>query len=281
MKRACPSKLRKLFSLWLTTGVVAFLALASSADAQIITLVDNNSVAQINVGSSSGMFNWNVDGQNQLAQQWFWYRVGALGPEQAINSISAPALTTPNARTLYTSYNNGAIGVEVDYQLTGFSPGSGLSDVQETITINNRTQSLLDFHFFQYSDFDLNGTPGGDTVQLGKNLHGLFNEADQTKGSSSLSETVVTPGANHGEAGLFNTTLVKLNDANPDILNDNAGPMTGDATWAFEWDFTIAPGSSVGISKDKYLSIGVVPEPSVLALISLGLIAFGLRRRRS
>jgi len=139
MKRAFPSKLPKLFSLWLATAVVAFLALASSTDAQIVTLVHNNSLAQINVGSSSGMFNWSVDGQNQLAQQWFWYRVGALGPEQAINSISAPTITTPNARTLYTIYNNGAYGVEVDYQLTGFSAGSGLSDVQETITITNRT----------------------------------------------------------------------------------------------------------------------------------------------
>lgn len=128
----------------------------------------------------------------------------------------------------------------------------------------------------------MNGTTGGDTVQLGKNIHGLFNEADQTKGSSSLSETVVTPGANHGEAALFNQTLNELNDANPTTLNDNAGPIgPGDATWAFEWDFTIAAGSSVGISKDKYLSIGTVPEPSVLALISLGLLAFGVQRRRS
>ena len=55
----------------------------------------------------------------------------------------------------------------------------------------------------------------------------------------SLSETVVTPGATHGEAGLFPQTRNNLNDANPTTLNDIAGPAgPGDVTWALEWDLT-------------------------------------------
>lgn len=281
MKRTTKNQFRKLFLISFATSALVFQASVLQSQAQIVTLVNNNSVAQVNTASQAGMFNWSVNGQNQLAQQWFWFRVGATGPEASINTISAPTITTPNASTLYTSYANNSYGVQVNYSLTGGSAGSGVSDIGESITINNFTRSALDFHFFQYSDFDLGGTTGGQTVQLGKNLSGLFNEALQTAPGVAFSETVLTPGANHGEAGLFNTTLVKLNDGTPTILNDNAGPVgPGDATWAFEWDLSIAPGGSALISKDKYIQLQPIPEPSSLALISLGLAGCALIKRR-
>ena len=259
----------------LTLLAVPFVVLHSQA--QIYVLTHNNSSVQINVGAQMGMFQWTVESQNQLYQQWFWYRVGNAA-EQSIDTISAPLANQPNNRTLYTSYNNGQYGVEVDYMLTGFAPGSGISDISESITITNCTTEPLDFHFFQYSDFDLSGVIGGDVVQLGKNIHGLFNEAFQQNGSLALTETVATPGANHGEAGVYPVTLLKLNDAFATTLSDFAGPLgPTNATWAFQWDLTIAPESSVGISKDKYLRI--IPEPTSI-LLTLGGFVLLLRRRR-
>jgi hypothetical protein len=242
--------------------------------AQIITLTDQNSIAQVNAATQAGMFNWLVDGQDQLAQQWFWYRVGPTSAESAINTISAPVVTTPNARSLTLLYANSTLSVQVDYLLTGGAAGSGQSDISESIRITNSTQSPLDFHFFQYSDFDLSGS---DSVQLklGPNQYFL---ADQTGGSGTLAETVNTPAANHGEAGLFPATLNKLNDGIPTTLNDVTSAGPGDATWALEWDVTIAANSSFLISKDKRLA--VVPEPSTWALISLGLITCALCRSR-
>ena len=252
---------------------------------QIVTLVNKNSSASINTASQAGMFNWNVDGVNQLAQQWFWYRVGSGGGESSLNNIGPAAIVTPNARTAYITYNNGSYSVEVDYQLTGFATGSRNSDISETIRISNLTAAPLDFHFFQYSDFDLSGVAGGDIMQLGKDIYGKYNEAAITapsKGASTVSETVISPGADHGEVGFFNTTLAKLNDGSPTTLNDNVGPVgPGDTTWAFEWDFTIAPGASLGISKDKYLHWDPVPEPSSVALLVGGLIAARLYRRKT
>ena len=224
------------------------------------------------------MFNWTADGQNQLVQQWFWFRVGN-NAEASINTISAATFSQPDARSLNSTYDNGAYGVTISYLLTGFSPGSGVSDIAETISIINHTAAPLDFHFFQYSDFDLGG-PGNDTIQLGKNLRGQFNEAAQSDPGVALTETVVTPGANHGEAAFFNSTLLKLNNAVADNLSDALGPVgPGDVTWALQWDFSIAPGSSVGISKDKYLHILAIPEPSAIALLAVG-AALVLRRRR-
>jgi len=256
------------------------LAGTLGVQAQSQTLTDNNSVEPINPNSQAGMFNWYVDGQNQLNQQWFWYRIGNT-PEQSIDTISAPLIARPDAKTAYITYGVPLFSVEVDYVLTGQSPSSGQADVRESIRIHNFGAAPLDFHFFQYSDFDLNNQPGGDTVALGTDLSGRFNEALQTKGplsSSTLTETDVTPGANHGETAFYNATLVKLNNGSADNLNDNAGPTgPGDVTWALQWDFSIAAGGDALISKQKFLQ---VPEPSALALISLAAVGYALQRRR-
>src|SRR3989442_15907678 len=86
-------------------SVAAALAFSSQiSQAQIITLSDNNSHAQIDPTSQAGMSNWFVDGQNQLQQQWFWYRIGNLGGESSINTISAPAVTLVGLNTAYITY---------------------------------------------------------------------------------------------------------------------------------------------------------------------------------
>jgi hypothetical protein len=252
----------------------------SSAQAQIYTLNDLNSSAQVNVANQAGMFNWTVDGKNYLNTQWFWLGVGNGAPT-AINNLGLLSATTPdgvNGPELVTTYGNVGYNVSVNYLLTGAQPGSGQSDISETISLNNTSTNALTLHFYQYSDFNFGSN---DTVQLGKNIRGMFDLADVTSASGlSLSETVATPGANEGEAGIAPSTLNKLNNGvNPVTLDDvlTAGPAANDATWAFQWDVTIAPGGSFLISKDKALD---VPEPGCLSLLSLGLVAFAARKFR-
>ena len=272
-------------------SLAAVLLSALSAHAQTVNLTHNNSSASINLngtGTGAGMTGWTVDGINHLSQQWFWFRAGGMTSEQTINTIGGLSFSMPDSRTLYSSYFNGSYGINIAYLLTGFSPGSGISDISESITITNATAAPLEFHFFQYSNFQLGGNSSDTTVQLGRNLRGLFNEASVIKTNPAfvfaLSETVVSPGANHGEAENFSFTLGRLGDALATTLNDNSGPVGGgisDPTWAFQWDFIIAPGSSVGISKDKYLQVIPIPEPSALALVAVGgLAGLALRRAR-
>jgi len=276
-----------------SASIVSASLIALGAQAQTVTLSNLNSTATINLngsGLTAGMTDWTVDGLHNLSQQWFWFRAGGMTSESMINGIGGlNATASPDGRTLYTSYFNGSYGVRIDYLLTGFSSGSGISDISENISITNASSSPLEFHFFQYSDFKLGGSPQNTIVTLGRNLRGLFNEASLDKTDSAfrvaLSETVVTPGANHGEAAINGFTFGRLQDNLPTTLNDNSGPVGGgltDPTWAFEWDFIIAPGSSVGISKDKYLQIVPIPEPGTAALLGIGgAIAVIYRRRRN
>ena len=260
-------------------AVCSIVCAAIPANAQIVTLTDLNSSAQINTASQSGMFNWVVDGVNQLYQQWFWYGIGTGTAQNSIDTISAPTISTPNAFTAYISYANANISAQINYVLTGGTLGSGTSQLNESIHLVNVSNGSLTLRFYQYSDFDLNGSTGGDTLQLYRNLSGKFYEAIQTKGNITMSETDVVPGANHGEASLFPSLLNRLNGGTQITLADNLGVVgPGDTAWALEWDVTLAPGASLDISKNKQIS--AVPEPGTLALLGLGFLAMVWRKRR-
>jgi len=267
----------------LALAVAVSIALLGQARGAIL-LTDNNSTAMVDPSSQAGMFYWAVQGQNQLQQQWFWYGLGA-GAVHSIDTISAPVLSQPNARELISTYiSPGLFSVSIDYLLTGGSVVGagqhGVADIGETIKIVNLSGGVLPYHFYQYSYFNLDGQ-NNDIVQLGTNGRGLYNDALQQNDSIALTETVTTPGANHGEVGPVGATLAKLNGGGPVLLNAGSGPIgPGAVTWALEWDLNIAPGGSAIISKDKYLDVVIIPEPSLLALLGFGGVAFCLGRRR-
>lgn len=240
-------------------------------------ITNGNSSVTVQADTDYGMSDWTVDGQTQLYKQWFWYRTGASSKEKPINSLSSSS-TLINPSTLNSLYTASNFKIDVTYSLLGGGAGSGSSAITEQIKISNLTGSALDFHFFQYVDFDLGGSYLGDTVTLEQNLLGLFEKAYQTKGNAYFADEIVSPAASHGEVGLSQSILTKLMDVSATTLNDSVGPVTGDAVWAFQWDVLIPSHSSFTIAINK--SVYVVPEPSALALISVGAILLGVARRR-
>jgi len=183
------------------------------------------------------------------------------------------SVTTVGLNDVVATYANGSFSLSVHYLLSGGSAGSGTADIQESISIHNSTGSALDFHFYQYSDFDLLGT-GGDSVTVGNDF------AVQTKGPTQIAEAVNSPSASHHEGALFNSTLNRLNTVADLNLNDSDSAGPGNVTWALQWDASIGGGQDFDIFKDKLLSITPIPEPSALALIALGLGGFGVLKRR-
>ena len=258
-----------------------FLASTPAEAASTYKLTDDNASVVINPGSDQLMTQWLVDGSSQLVLQGMYYRVGNVGGESALSTIPLLSQNQLNSSTLQVTYGNGIVQIETTYTLAGGTPGSGISSISEQVKIINLTGSSLDFHFYQYADFDLAGISSGDTVQIGQNLQGFYNEALQTKGPLATVDTVLTTGANRAQVGAFPGILNSLNDGSPTTLNNTVGPLTGDVTWAFQWDRLIAAGGSVILDIDKNLSTLPIPEPSSIAFGALGIALLIAKRRRN
>ena len=282
VKREFVSVGKGVVSLCAALAVAGVLFLPGKGMAQIINMDDNGSQASVNLGSQAGMYNWSVNGQNQLIQQWFWYQTGG-GVAQSIDTIGTPSVSTSTGSSgidvLSATYQNAQLSLTIQYVLSGGGVGSGQADMLESISIQNVSSSALNLNFYEYSHFNLLGT-GNNSVQL-FGSGGTFSAVRQSNGATAIQEAIVSPFANYGETALASSTLNSLNTIPGYVLNDNASAGPGDVTWAFQWvQNDLAPGAMFDVFKDKSLSIGPVPEPSTLALIALGLGAWGMARRR-
>ena len=273
---------RFVWALGIVLGVhfgvpgLATAALCSGA----CTLVDDNSTVKVDVDSQAGMFEWSVDGVSNLFQQWFWYRVGATGAEISLDTLTRDISLTIDTNgdggdnNLYARYLGSGFKIEINYSLDGGVVGGRSSQIGETIKITNTSTQTLDFHFFQYSDFNLDDDAENDVVRMM-----APNSVKQTGEFGVLSETVVTPFPSAFELGFFSDTRDSLNDGSPTNLTSGTTYMgPGNVTWAFQWDVQIAAGEDFLISKVK--RVDVVSEPSTLSVLALGLAAFAYRRRR-
>lgn len=263
-----------MFGLKSIVATLAFATLAVGIGSAQVTLRDGNSRADIDPNSSTGMYNFKVGGVDHLFQQWFWYRHDGMGDEASIDTISTATVTQLALNQASLRYDNGIIRVEVFYLLTGGTPGSGQGDIAESIRITNVSNTVMNLAFFQYTDFDLNDSPGGDVV-----VNANANTMQQSEGLVAASETVATPAANHWEVGGFPSIITKFFDGLATTLSDSGSPFgPGDGTFAWQWNRTLNPNGSFLISKDK--RIEAVPEPASMIALGTGLVGLVLRRRR-
>lgn len=258
---------------FLVATAAAFLFAAYGANAQV-TLSDGNAFVEIDPDSSSGMYTFEVDGIDNLYQQWFWYRYDGMDDELSIDELSSATVNQIAANVVSLMFDNGILRVEVSYLLTGGTSGSGTADIAESVRITNVSGSSLDLSFFQYSDFDLLENSSGDRVTFEN-----ANTIRQSKGSATASEVVSTPAADHWEIGGFPSILDKFGDGFASTLSDSGSPFgPGDGTFAWQWNRTITAGGSFLISKDKLIE--GVPEPASMIALGAGLLGLALRRRR-
>ena len=181
--------------------------------AQIVTMNDGGSTATIDLGSSAGMNSWSVLGQNQLNQQWFWYRTDG-GVANPINSIGGLTYTTSSGpdgiNVVDATYQNAQLSIEIQYILSGGGVGSGNADLTETImAMNLNSSGSLDLNFYEYSNFNLLQSGNNSVTVFG--APGAYSYVTQTSGSTALTEAIISPSANYAETATFNQTLNELN----------------------------------------------------------------------
>jgi hypothetical protein len=271
-----------------TAMALGVLFLPGKGMAQVYTMSDGGSTATVNVGNTGtlGMNSWSVlNNQSQLNQQWFWYSVNGAA-QQPINTISTATVfnfSNPASplNDLGVTYSNSTLAVSVEYVLAGNGVGSGSADLTENLNIQNTGASSISLSFYQYSNFNLLQN-NMNSVTISSDANGYLGAMQTTggPGGNGIAEVIEAPLANNAEAALAGQTLANLNGNSYYTLNGNTSAGPGDVTWAFQWNVTLDPNATLNIIKDKGLSIQIVPEPTTMAFVALGLGALGLARRR-
>jgi hypothetical protein len=244
---------------------------ARPAKSAVLALSDDNSIAAFDpsfsdIPSNNGILFWTVDDVNQLFQNWFWYRVGSEGRENSINTLNLIGLdqSQPADNQLSVTYAGTGFEIALNFTLDGGAQGSGMSSLFENITIKNTGSNQLDFHFFNYTDFDLTENGEQDTTKIGS---GIATQWD----NFTFATEVIDPAASYYQVSSFANILDALEDDFPTTLANFSGLLTGDNAYAFQWDFAIEPEKSFSINNYKSIApVESVPEPTM----TLGLIAF-------
>ena len=244
---------------------------ARPAKSAVLALSDDNSSAAFDpsfsdVPSNNGLLFWTVDDVNQLFQNQFWYRVGSEGRENSINTLNliGIAQSQPADNQLSVAYAGTGFEIALDFKLDGGAEGSAMSSLFENITIKNTGSNQLDFHFFNYTDFDLTENGEQDTTKIGSDM------ATQSDNFTFATE-VIDQAASYYQLSPFSNILDALEDDVPTTLTNFSGPLTGDNAYAFQWNFPLEPEKSFSINNYKSIAPAKpVPEPTA----TLGFISF-------
>lgn len=251
--------------------VVAVLGCALS-HAQI-ALSHNGSTVDIDEFSST-ITSWIVGGTEHVYENSWYFRDGDAGTASLVSTIDPnPTVTLFGTQGAEVVYANGGLTVTINYFLQANSNGSA-ADLAEQVVFE--TVSGINLRLFQYNDFDVSGTSGGDTATR-LNSSTIF----QVDGNFGVT-TGATPIPEFSEMSLWSDVLSDITGTAGYFLNTAAGSgigetQSGDMTFAFQWNRDLGDRDSLLLSTNK---VAAVPEPATLAVLGLGAAALLRRRKR-
>jgi hypothetical protein len=247
------------------------------AKSAVLALSDDNSIAAFdpsfsNIPSNNGLLFWTVDNINHLFHNQFWYRIGSTSKENDINALNLIGInqTQPASDQFSATYAGTDFQMVLNFQLDDGASSSGTSSLLENIDIINTSSNKLDFHLFNYTDFDLTDNGQDDTIKISTDMATQFD-------SFTLAKEVINPSATYYQVSPFPNILDSLSDNFPTSLSNVGGPVTGENAYAFQWDFVLDPEKSFSIK--NYKSIKPVPEPTMSLGCLISLVSLGMLRR--
>ena len=253
---------------------IGLLCVASSQAA--FSLNHNGSVVDIDE-TQARINNWFVGGVDNVFDHSYWFRVGDAGNAARVSTISAGAVTMFSPRAAEVVYADASWRVTISYLLTASSNGL-MADLTESVLVENLGGSAA-LRFFQYSDWDMNGTAANDTAtRLNSStismVDGAFSGINSVHGG--------TPIPDFTEIALFPSTINNIDTTNGYNLNTAAGggigqQISGDVAYGFQWNRNLGQGGSFVMSTNK---VAAVPEPASMIALGLGAAALLARKRR-
>ena len=171
---------------------------------------------------------------DHMFQNWWWYRTGTDTREFALSNLTA--FEQPQANTVSLTYEESGLRYEINYTLT--DAGDNQAVVVAQLTIANTTSTPITLNLFNYSDFDMDGSLGGDQAEL---VRPDYMRVYETNTAHIVAAE--TPFA--WQIGAFPSVRNLLTDTDIDNLNNSGSPFgPGDFTGAFQWQFTLRDGES-------------------------------------
>lgn len=258
-------------------GIVALAGLASVSLAQVgsggtitdgdtsFTLADYTGNGTGNGPNADFSVDTSASNTDHMYQAWWWFRVAGDSRETTFSGATSWSWVGNVGRL---TYNYPQFRAVIQYVVTGVEPGLGF--VTQTCTIFNTTNQPLTIDLFNYQDLDMAETSSDDSAnQSGANVMSVVDGG----GTGWRAEY---EGTNAFQVSSFANLLNILTDANADNLNGTGLPFgPGDWTGGYQWSFTLMPLSAATASA----TVTIIPAPGALALMGLGGLVAGRRRR--
>lgn len=259
----------------LTTSALVLSALTPSLSAATITNGDvtftlgDSSIPLTPTATDPGQSNLTVNGPagpDHLSSTWWWYSTPSDSRELAFNSPNSTQQTGDTLTLNFADAERGFTGI-LRYSVLDSGVDEGV--LLQSMTIRNTTNQNLTLSLYLYRDIDLNGSSGGDTVTPNGSeleiLDGTWADYSEVTSDYVFDDNV--------------STRNMLVDANLDPVNGaNDGPNAL-ANYAHITRFTVTllPGRTATFTSSD--TITNIPAPASMALLGLGGLVVGRRRR--
>lgn len=235
--------------------------------------------------------------QDQLYLNWWWYRInGASTRELAIRQTTGTAVRTSSGANHVHYDITPATGLlfGLDFTLTDQDGvGTDAANILTTTTFTNNTGAAVDISLFNMADLFLFGADAGDRLRsaavAGNGDRSLL-VSDSSSGAGNATMMFTGYGASGYGIGTFSGISAQVTDSGIDNFADiNSGapiePAAGtDISAVMQWNVgLVQPGSSVSVSSAIAVHLNgtaqTIPAPGALALLGLGGLVAGRRRR--